>query len=91
VSEEKPNDNIYLDKIKSLEQLKEYFKNQGKDISDLDESIKYNKGWSDMFYGSCNKSEECKPTQKELSAINTVKQAAEETEQIIKDNVESEL
>ena len=89
--EEKPRDDIYLDKIKSLEQLKEYFKNQGKDTSDLDESIKYNKRWSDVFYGSCNKSEKCKLTQKELSTINTTKQASEETEQIIKDNAEPEL
>lgn len=83
--EEKPNDNEYINKIKSLEQLKEYFKSQGKDVSSLDESVKYNKERSDRFE-RWNKSKECKPTQKELSAIDVIKQAAEETEQIIKDN-----
>lgn len=90
IPEEKPSDNIYLDKIKSLEQLKEYFKSQGKDVSSLDESVKYNKGISDRFERR-NKSEEYKPTQKELSTIDDIKQTAEKTEQIIKDNAESEL
>jgi len=82
IPEEKSSDNIYFDKIKSLEQCKEYFKSQGKDISNLDESIKYNKGWSDMFE-RWNKSKE---TQEESSTIDAIKQTAEETEQIIKDN-----
>jgi hypothetical protein len=82
----------YSDKINSLESLKKYFKDQGKEVnSGIDEGIEYYKKqlkWAEEDEEKC-RNKKCEITPEESSAIDTMEQAIKEAEEIIKNNAES--
>lgn len=83
----------YLNKIDSLEKLKKYLKDQGKETYSIDNGIKECE--KDLKrakeYEEKYKNKPTEPTLEQLSAINAIKQIAGEAEQIIKNNAKSEL